>query len=52
MQHLLAEGGQEYAVCNFGLYGTMGVKVMLDLAEDAIGEGDIVVFAPRSAVRR
>lgn len=46
MQHLLAEGGQEYAVCNFGLYGTMGVKVMLDLAEDAIGEGDIVVFAP------
>ncbi len=46
MQQLLAESGHDYAVCNFGLYGTMGVKVMLDLAEEAIGEGDIVLFAP------
>ncbi len=46
LQQQLALSGYDYTVCNFGLYGTMGVKVMLDLAEDAIGEGDIVIFAP------
>lgn len=35
-------------VVNFGLYATLGTKVMLDLSEDAIGEGDIVVIAPET----
>ena len=33
-------------VVNFGLYAELGTKLMLDLAEDAIGEGDIVLLAP------
>lgn len=31
---------------NFGLYAAFGLKPMLDLSVDAIGEGDIVVIAP------
>ena len=33
-------------VINFGLYAELGTKLMLDLAEDAIREGDIVLVAP------
>ena len=33
-------------VINFGLYAELGTKLMLDLAEDAIREGDIVLLAP------
>lgn len=33
-------------VVNFGLYATLGTKLMLDLSRHAIGEGDIVVLAP------
>ena len=33
-------------VINFGLYAELGTKLMLDLAEDAIREGDIVLIAP------
>ena len=33
-------------VVNFGLYAELGTKLMLDLAEDAIHEGDIVLVAP------
>ncbi|MBE6575232.1 MAG: hypothetical protein E7654_03050 [Ruminococcaceae bacterium] len=33
-------------VVNFGLYATLGTKLMLDLSRDGIGEGDIVVLAP------
>ncbi|MBO4283842.1 MAG: hypothetical protein J5958_04360 [Clostridia bacterium] len=33
-------------VINFGLYAALGTKLMLDLSEDAIGEGDIVLLAP------
>lgn len=33
-------------VVNFGLYATLGSKVMLDLSEGAMNEGDIVIFAP------
>lgn len=33
-------------VVNFGLYATLGSKVMLDISEDGLYEGDIVVFAP------
>jgi len=40
------ELGGEYDVINFGLYATLGTKFMMDMAKDAIGEGDIVVLAP------
>ncbi len=33
-------------VINFGLYATLGTKVMMDYSRDAIGEGDIIVIAP------
>lgn len=42
----LRSAGEDYTVCNFGLYGAIGTKVMLDLSEKYVGEGDIVVFAP------
>ena len=31
---------------NFGLYADLGTKLMLDLSEDAIGEGDVIVISP------
>lgn len=33
-------------VVNFGLYANLGTKYMLDVAENAVGEGDIVILAP------
>ncbi len=33
-------------VVNFGLYATLGSKIMLDLSEDGLNPGDIVIFAP------
>lgn len=33
-------------VVNFGLYGALGTKLMLDLALPHIGRGDIVILAP------
>ncbi len=33
-------------VVNFGLYAALGTKLMLDLSDSAIDEGDIVVLAP------
>lgn len=33
-------------VVNFGLFATLGSKIMLDLSEDGLNPGDIVVFAP------
>ena len=35
-------------VVNFGLYATLGTKIMLDLSEDAINEGDIIIVAPET----
>ena len=35
-----------YEVVNFGLYATLGTRIMLDLSKDEIREGDIVVLAP------
>ena len=35
-----------YEVVNFGLYATLGTRIMLDLSEDYIREGDIVILAP------
>lgn len=36
----------KYEVINFGLYATLGTKFMMDVARDAIGNGDIVILAP------
>ena len=33
-------------VVNFGLYATLGTKIMMDLSKANLGEGDIVVLAP------
>ena len=33
-------------VVNFGLYATLGTKLMMDLSRAGIGEGDIIVLAP------
>ena len=33
-------------VVNFGLYATLGSKVMLDLSEGGLNPGDVVVFTP------
>lgn len=33
-------------VVNFGLYASLGTKIMLDLSKANIGEGDIIVIAP------
>lgn len=35
-----------YPVVNFGLYATLGTKVMLDLSKSALNKGDIVILAP------
>lgn len=35
-------------VVNFGLYATLGTKLMLDLSEEYINEGDIIVLAPET----
>jgi hypothetical protein len=46
---LESELGGEYEVINFGLYATLGTKFMMDMARDAISEGDIVVLCPETA---
>lgn len=35
-----------YEVVNFGLYASLGTKIMLDLSKVNINEGDIVIIAP------
>ncbi len=46
IENELKAAGEEYTVCNFGLYGAIGTKAMFDLSEKHIKEGDIVIFAP------
>ena len=36
----------DYEVVNFGMYAALGSRMMLDLAQRGIGEGDIVIFMP------
>ncbi len=43
---MLKESGEDYSVCNFGLYGAIGTKTMLDLSKKYIGKDDIVIFTP------
>ena len=45
LEELLSQGGLEVTVCPYGLYAAVGTSAMLSLSEDALGEGDIVVFA-------
>ena len=35
-----------YEVVNFGLYASLGTKIMLDLSKANINEGDIIILAP------
>ena len=42
----ILEEYMDMPVINFGLYGALGTKLMLDLALPHIGEGDIVILAP------
>lgn len=46
MAEELKRNGVDYEVCHFGLYGTLGTKLMMDVSEKYIREGDIVVFMP------
>lgn len=43
---LLESEFPDYSVVNFGLYGAIGTKVMLDLSKSYIGDGDIVIIMP------
>ena len=42
----LKEYFPDYEVQNFGLYGALGTKVMMDLSLNNISKGDIVILAP------
>ena len=46
LQEELEADGFDYTVCNFGLYGAIGTRAMLDLSEEYIHKGDIVLFMP------
>lgn len=43
---LLEREFPDYSVVNFGLYGALGTKLMLDLSKPSIGDGDIVIIMP------
>ncbi len=45
-EKLLQDGGEDYEVCNFGLYGLLGTKMMLELSRDYLQPGDIVILVP------
>lgn len=43
---LIEQEIEGYTVVNFGLYATLGTKVMMDLSKMNIDKGDIVILAP------
>jgi len=43
---LIEQEFSDYKVINFGLYGTLGTKLMMDLARDFISQDDIIVLSP------
>ncbi len=43
---MLADAFLEYGIVNFGMYAGLGSKVMLDLSEHKVREGDIVILSP------
>ena len=46
IQRELSSDGLDYETVNFGLYGTLGTKFMLDFSINHIGEGDLVILMP------
>ena len=42
----MIEESMQMPVVDFGLYADLGTKLMLDLSEGAIREGDIIILAP------
>lgn len=42
--------GYDYTVCPFGLYAAVGTSAMLNLAQNCLGEGDVVVLAVEPTV--
>ena len=42
----LIEKYTEMPVVNFGLYASLGTKLMLELSRDSVKDGDIVIIAP------
>lgn len=45
LEELLADKGMTYTVCSFGLYAAVGTSAMLDLSENELRPGDVVVLA-------
>ena len=45
MEAILREYGFDYTVCNFGLYAAVGTSAMLELSEDFVKAGDVVILA-------
>lgn len=43
---LIEQTLKDYKAVNFGMYAGLGTKVMLDLSEDGIREGDLVIISP------
>ena len=43
---LIEQEIEGYSAVNFGLYATLGTKVMMDLSKMNINKGDIVILAP------
>ena len=43
---LIEQEIEGYSVVNFGLYATLGTKVMMDLSKMNIKKGDIIILAP------
>lgn len=43
---ILEQQFPDYSVINFGMYAALGTTAMLDLSEDNIKEGDIVILSP------
>lgn len=41
----------DYRVVNFGLYATLGTKLMMDLAKANVNQGDIIVLSPELAAQ-
>ena len=46
LQQELNHSDIDYSIVNFGLYGSIGTKTMMDLSRKRIHEGDIVIFSP------
>lgn len=45
LEDILAQYGYEYTVCPFGLYAAVGTSAMLELSQNQLREGDVVVLA-------